>query len=217
MTSRRKVSKRFIIPFLLLIFFVTSTLHPCRAEKYYTVQVAASKTPIDIGQFIKKNNIEVEITEIKGSDWIRYFAGHFDNYDSASVFAAKLLRETRLTNIYIRQIEDTTGHRWQDGLKAVAEQSTKSTPGTVPDTLQLNTVFTQQEENRTDTLLVDRINTEQNSNITQPVSQKSGRKSLPNQLFDYVNNKVIGDIQQFLKGDGEKIYGYPLVIYFFLF
>jgi hypothetical protein len=92
MTSKRKVSENYLIPFLFILFAFTA-FHPCSAEKYYSVQVAASKTPVDIGQFIKKNNIGVEITEIKSNDWIRYFAGHFDNYDSASVFAAKLLRE----------------------------------------------------------------------------------------------------------------------------
>lgn len=217
MSSKRKDSKRFKITFLLLIFFVFSAYNPCQAEKYYTVQVAASKTPIDIGQFIKKNNIAVEITEIKGSDWIRYFAGHFNNYDSASVFAAKLLSETRLTNIFVRQFDDATGHRGHSGMEALAEQPTEPTPGIVTDTFQLNASIAPQEEPGTDTLMVNRINTEQNSNITQSVSQKTGRKSLPNQLFVYVNYKVIGEIQQFLKGDGEKIYGYPLVIFFFLF
>lgn len=216
MTSRRKIPEFFLIP-LLIILFIFTAFHPCHAEKYYSVQVAASKTPIDIGQFIKKNNIAAEITEIKGSDWIRYFAGHFDNYDSASVFAAKLLRETRLTNIYIRQFDDATGHPMQVGLEASAKQPTEPTPGISADSLQLNAEVPLQEETKTDTQLEYRISTGQNSNLSQPVSQKTGRKSLPNQLFDYVNYKVIGDIQQFLKGGGEKIYGYPLVIFFFLF
>jgi hypothetical protein len=52
---------------------------------------------------------------------------------------------------------------------------------------------------------------------TQSGKQKPDKKSVPNKIHDYVKYRIIGDIQQFLKGNGENIFGYPAVILFFLF
>lgn len=97
----------------ILCLAVISSMHLFFAEdgmakQMFAVQIAASKTPLDIQKFAKKNNITDSIFVLESESWVRYCIGSFENSDSASALAQKLLRTTSLSKVFVRVINDSS-------------------------------------------------------------------------------------------------------------
>ncbi len=69
----------------------------CAGTQKFVVQVAATKTPLNIQSFAKKYNINESIKELKSDDWNRYIIGSFDSYKLASNYAIQLININRLS------------------------------------------------------------------------------------------------------------------------
>lgn len=79
----------------------------CLPAEKYVVQVAASKTPINIRLFAKKYFIADSITEIQSVDWYRYVVGNFKSYQEASAYAIIIGEKTGISGAFARKTEES--------------------------------------------------------------------------------------------------------------
>ncbi len=64
------------------------------AKEIFTIQIAATKTPVNILEFSKKHKITDSIIVVKSEYWNRYYIGDFDTYELASAYAKELAKKT---------------------------------------------------------------------------------------------------------------------------
>src|SRR5680860_143694 len=98
---------KLIIHYVILtcfVFFVFS--ENCVAKQKFAVQIAASKTPLNILDFAERKQIDDSIIVIKSELWNRYVVGNFENKEMASAYALELIQKTKLTNAFVLVIED---------------------------------------------------------------------------------------------------------------
>ncbi len=95
------IIQSYILIYPLLLLFPFSET----AGQQYSVQVAASKTNLNIPAFAKKHNITEPIVEVISEDWCRYFVGTFPEKRSADRFAAYLALEKGISGAFPRKME----------------------------------------------------------------------------------------------------------------
>ena len=107
MASTRFMPLKLIIRFLcpICVFILLFPFNSVIAQQF-VIQVAASKTPMDIQKFSKKYNISESITEVKYEDWYRYFIGNFVDLRSASKFAGEVALRSGITGVFPRKLEE---------------------------------------------------------------------------------------------------------------
>jgi hypothetical protein len=92
---------------LICLFNLLFSFNSAEAQRY-VIQVAASKTPIDIQDFSKRHKISLPITEVKSVEWYRYFVGNFEDIRSASEFADDFSIQTGIKGVFPRKIEKSS-------------------------------------------------------------------------------------------------------------
>jgi len=93
--------------FLICLLYFISPLNSLLAQQF-VIQVAASKSPLDIQYFSKINNISQPITEKRYEDWYRYFVGNFEDLHSASKFASDFALQTGITGVFPRKLGENS-------------------------------------------------------------------------------------------------------------
>ena len=133
MTSIKFTSIKLIIRILSLIcvFILLFSFNSAEAQQF-VIQVAASKTPMDIRDFSKKYKITEPITEVKYEDWYRYFIGNFEDLRSASEFAGEVALRSGITGVFPRKLKENSESFVQEqkisSANQVEEQSDLTTP-----------------------------------------------------------------------------------------
>ena len=82
----------------------------CKGYQTFGVQVAASKSPIDINSFAEKFKIKDDIIELKSKEWNRYVVGSFDSYQSATKYGNEIIQTTLLTTVFPRRLSADLGY-----------------------------------------------------------------------------------------------------------
>jgi hypothetical protein len=103
------MSVKLIIRFLspLCVFILLFPSNSATAQQF-VIQVAASKTPMDIQGFSKKFKISEPITEVKYEDWYRYFIGNFEDLRSASKFAGEVALRSGINGVFPRKLKENS-------------------------------------------------------------------------------------------------------------
>ncbi len=198
------------LTFILIfnIFLIILPITTSGSQKY-TVQIAASKSPVDIADFAKKKNIKWEILEYNDTKWYHYFIGNFNSYKSADSLSRILLDSTRLKSVYITRLPSEI-----TGTTAVVQPSPEKTALT--DSLNNKEISRQENNTRKidvgDTILHDSIPADRNQKV---LAENNG--SFLKNFMHYIDYKIIGEIKQFIRGNGESIEGISLGLIFILF
>lgn len=194
-----------IFKFLLLIILPFNL----SANQKYTVQVAASKTPLNISDFAKTKKIDSKITEYNDAYWYRYFIGSFESYKSADSLSRKLLESTLLKRVFITnlpsEISDNFYRRQLSPEKTALSDSIqeKSLPR------QDNNIQETEGENPA---LSEAVLPAQNQEV-----KSIDPGGFYERFINYVDKKIIGEIKTFITGKGETIEGISLGNIFILF
>lgn len=73
----------------------------------FTVQVAASRTPLNIQDFSNRHKISDPVREVFHDGWYRYLTGNFDDLKSATKFAGDLSLRTGIPGVFTRNLEES--------------------------------------------------------------------------------------------------------------
>lgn len=95
--------------FLLTFTFVGILSLNSFSSQKYVIQIAASKTPIDVTYLQKKFRIDSPIIEIRSSDWFRYVTGEFALYSEALEYA-EILKNKGLKDVFPRNVKTLEGY-----------------------------------------------------------------------------------------------------------
>jgi hypothetical protein len=79
----------------------------CYGNRKYTIQIAASKTPIDVEWLSSQYQIDREILEIKEDRWYKHLIGEFESNQLVSDYVAQDLQLKGLQDSFPRLIPDT--------------------------------------------------------------------------------------------------------------
>jgi hypothetical protein len=108
----------------------------------YVVQVAASKTPIDIKDFAHKYNINDSIIEIQSNGWNRYLVGNFDDFESALDYSKVINQKSKLKAFprkldeqdiisHKAEVIDSMGRQNEPQIAAIPVDSVQNEPDSV--------------------------------------------------------------------------------------
>ncbi|NQU52093.1 MAG: SPOR domain-containing protein [Bacteroidetes bacterium] len=195
-------------------------VNDCAGAQKFVVQVAATKTPLNIQSFVKKYNINESIKELKSDDWNRYIIGSFDSYKLASNYAIELVKINRLSGVFIRNIEkDSSGIFAQAKKKEVLthfkkEEQVVLAPNSAPIKPELS------ENKQTDSLKIkkDKLEARNMGNyFLHLLLTDLEIKTFKNDLVEYGENNVSESYFRFYLSSVDFVFKYPFAIVLFGF
>ncbi len=197
----------------LIFLFLVLSAEIILAKQQYSIQIGASTTQQEISYFSNKFGISDSIYEIKSEDWYRYFIGSFDNYSAAREHVKILLQNTKLKDVFVREINDEflaeTGLLKSDTtIQSVTLENfgiKTDTSGNKPDSVQPG----YQEE----PVLTSTIQKEREAKGIK-VIDNSKIADLKNSVLEYGDNYLPLEIRGFYRNVVEKSFRYPIIIVF---
>jgi len=211
---------KFIFPMIILgcFTFLIFPENSVSAEKYI-VQVAATKTPLDLKVFIKKNGISDDITELKTDSLRRCIVGNFKDHLEASAYAAVFIEKTKLTNAFARVIDE------EDTMKVVhTETNIDSIQLKKKEQIIANSNLAQQDQKNDGY----KVKSELQENGRYPGSLLTGKKiiriflndskaeDLKNELITYGENHVPLYLRKLYLVLVNTFFQYPVIFIFIL-
>lgn len=216
MMALTKRLKKTAIPIILLTGFLLC-LSPARGAgaSYYAVQLAASKSPLNISAFAKNHQIEEGIREIAADGWYRYVVGKFENLSEASRYAAQIALEAGISGAFPREIPEQTSASAensnlvtnQEQPSAARDSVSESTPKTLqpePPKVNQEQVFVERTPHKELNDLILKIVGDKNVNQTKRELIEYGKEHFPVPIRKIYNRFI------------EKTYTYPIVLIFVL-
>lgn len=93
------ISISILIGILSLLFYFNTA-----GSQQFTVQISASKTPLDIPFLAQKHHLTDSIIELKSEDWYRYVVGNFESRSEASKYASTIARQNGISGAFPREV-----------------------------------------------------------------------------------------------------------------
>ena len=217
MKSIKFTSVKLIIHFLILI--LVSQLFPPAIHanaQAFALQVAASKTPMDIQYFSKKYKITEPISETRGDGWYRYLVGNFPDLSSASEFAGAFASRTGLSGVFPRKLEnqpDSISQKQQADTAIQVAEPVANPP--ITDTIQAQVEKTTVSPEPTP---VVRKSARKKGDISNYIFLKiigiKNAAELRNDLISYGNSHLPLITRKLYIRIVERIYNYPIILLF---
>lgn len=101
-TSCRRI--KFLLLTLSFCWFFTGEAD---GQNRYVIQVASSKTPINLYNFSEKNKLSDSIFVDTTNQGYYYYVGNFETYEIATKYANKIEKESKLNELVIREFNGT--------------------------------------------------------------------------------------------------------------
>ncbi len=173
------------------------------------VQIGASKTAINIQDFVKQYNVSDSITEVYLGGWYQYYVGNFETIKQATDYSIEIVEKTKLPMAYPRIIEVADSIQQQTQISDSVpitdtiiplEDSIKTTiikPQNIPETSVKNK--RQVALNKNNYLLLNLIGEEKALQIK-------------NNLIIYGDKHFPFLLNRFYRRVVEKIFVYPIIL-----
>ncbi len=209
--------KLIINTFTLACLLCILSTNYLNAEERYTVQIAASKTPLNIPELAEKNQITDSIIIVRSESWYRYVIGNFKTRKLASVYANELIVKTRLTNVFVQVLTE-----YGDTINEIADS--KEIPENaeqtliVPDSLTSHpteVVHVESENNKLKTTSAEKKKT--GYNVLNLFFTKTEITELQNYLIEYGKKHLPRNIQSWYGSVIEKSFQNSYILIFLLF
>lgn len=198
MTKHRNIKLMFK---LVILFFIPLLLS---AGQNYTVQIAATKSPVDLSVFAQRKQINHEIFEYKDSLWYRYFVGNFQSFRSADSLSVQLLQTSLLKNVFITELPESFAGMGK--LQGLTDTKTVTADSII-----------QQKDSSEEKVVAEKILLDTKQKNSKNGETPAKIPGIHNRLINYVNKEILADIISFIEGNGEEIEGVSLGFIFILF
>ncbi len=192
----------------------------CAGAQKFVIQVAATKTPLNIQSFAKKHNINDSIKELKSGDWNQYIIGSFDSYKLASNYAQKLIKINGLSGIYIRDIEKDSSGIFEQLKKKEALTHFKKEEQVVlaPKPAPIKTELSGNKQTDSLKIKTDKLEVRNMGNYFLHLLLTDFEiKTFKNDLVEYGENNVSESYFRFYLSFVDFVFKYPFAIVLFVF
>ena len=216
-----------LITYILCLICAIDLAFPIESHgiQHFVIQVAASKTPIDIQQFSKRYKITDSIIELKTADRYRYVIGNFETLRAADQFARQFAIRTGISGIFPRKLDKNLEIAVSEQKKYPDKQSQKPlviarTIDSIPLKIE-NTKINNQNINNGKKELKNQRN--KNTNFIFRFLGTNNVYEFKNDLIVYGNKHFPLYFRKFYIRIIEKTYSYPIIalfillIFFFIF
>lgn len=200
----------------LICVFILLFPHSSAGAQRFAIQVAASKSPLDIQYFSKKYKISQPITEIRYEDWYRYFIGNFEDLKSASRFTRDFALQTGITGVFPRKLDENSKSFIQEQKKDSANEVKE--PSNLTTAKDSGSLIAEKSVSKVD----------RDTDAKKPI-KKTGNKvnhlflrifgnknvtELQKELIAYGNNHFPSFFRKFYIRIVETTYTYPIILLF---